>query len=435
MDIARVRTAEGGQRAGKGQTAEGEQMNKGEQMDKMEQVERHIKVLDGVRVFAIGLVAWFHFWQQSWLTPGIRLPAWVARLTGMQSIYIDGYVRYGFVFVDMLILLSAFCNFYPYARAILLGEPWPDTKTFYRKRAARILPSYYFSLAAMTILGLVEGSVSLDGLFWKDLAAHITCTAPFFADTYLSRNFSGVLWTLQIEVLYYVLVPWLARLFKKAPVPVCLGLWACGIVSANSIAALGEDSVRVLGNHMLTFAGCYANGMLLAMLYITLKQGVKENVYTRMAADVTAVGCLFALSQMMRRLGAGELQTVQLQQRFGLSLVFSLFLLAVTFAGKGIRLVFANKLMVFLAGISYNFYIWHQYIVVWMKKRRIPFWEGDTPPNITGDRVWMWKYQIGIVLVSLLAAVILTYALEKPAARLLRKKWTKKTEGRATKAA
>lgn len=419
----------------KGHTDEKEQMNKGEQMDKMEQVERHIKVLDGVRVFAIGLVAWFHFWQQSWLTPGIRLPAWVARLTGMQSIYIDGYVRYGFVFVDMLILLSAFCNFYPYARAILLGEPWPDTRTFYRKRAARILPSYYFSLAAMTILGLVEGSVSLDGLFWKDLAAHITCTAPFFADTYLSRNFSGVLWTLQIEVLYYVLVPWLAKLFKRAPVPVCLGLWACGVVSANSIAALGADSIRVLGNHMLTFAGCYANGMLLAMLYITLKQGVKENVYTRMAADVTAVGCLFALSQMMRRLGAGELQTMQLQQRFGLSLVFSLFLLAVTFAGKGIRLVFANRLITFLAGISYNFYIWHQYIAVWMKNRRIPFWEGDTPPNITGDRVWMWKYQIGIVLVSLLAAVILTYALEKPAARLLKRRRERGTEGRATKAA
>lgn len=385
-------------------------------------IDKHIEVLDGVRVFAVGLVVWFHFWQQSWLTPRITFPAAVATHTGLTGVNIEGFVRYGFLFVDMLILLSAFCNFYPYARSIMLGEPWPDTRTFYKKRAARILPSYYLSLSVMIVIAAAEGSLKADAFFWKDLVTHITCTAPFFSDTYLSPNFSGVLWTLQVEVLYYILMPWIAKLFRKAPIITCVGLWLCGIASAGYIVYHQADQIRVLGNHMLTFAGCYANGMLLGMLYITLKTKGVENKYTQLAASVAAAGCLFYLSRMMKRLGAGELQVLQLRQRFELSLLFSCFLLALPFACRAFQVLFANRLMTFLAGISYNLYIWHQYIAVKLKTYRIPYWEGDTPPNITGDRAWMWKYQILIAAVSLAAAAALTYGFEKPVAkRILRK--------------
>lgn len=76
-------------------------------------IERHIDVLDGVRAVAVGLVAWFHFWQQSWITPKITFPTSITKYFGLTGINLEGFVRYGFVFVDMLILISAFCNFYP----------------------------------------------------------------------------------------------------------------------------------------------------------------------------------------------------------------------------------------------------------------------------------------------------------------------------------
>lgn len=385
-------------------------------------VDRHIDVLDGVRVFAIGFVAWFHFWQQSWLTPRIIFPAYIRQHFGISGINIEGFVRYGFVFVDMLILLSAFCNFYPYARSILLGEPWVDTKTFYKKRAVRILPSYYFCLIFMGIVSIAGGSSRIDdGFFWKDLLTHLTCTAPFFPRTYLNTNFNGVLWTVQIEVLYYILMPWLARLFRRAPVLTCAGLWLCGIASANYIVYEKADQIRVLGNHMLTFAGCYANGMLLCMLYIIVKSRNLENKYTRLAASIAAVGSLFYLSRMLWELGVGTVQVIQLRQRFEMSLVFSCFILSLPFACKAFRVLFANKLMTFLAGISYNFYIWHQYIAVRLKVCRIPVWKGETPPNMTGDRVWMWKYQILIVVASFAVAMVMTYGFEKPVAKWLQK--------------
>ena len=388
-------------------------------------VDKHIDVLDGLRAIAMAFVVWFHFWQQTWLTPRGKLPEGIANITqyfGFTSINIEGFVRYGFVFVDMLILLSAFCNFYPYARAILLEEPWPDTRTFYKKRAARILPSYYLALLVMLIVVLAEGT-AFSGSLWKDLLAHIFCVAPLFPKTYLSYYFNGVLWTVQIEVLYYIVMPWLAKAFRKWPVITCTSLWGIGIVSANVIVNHHADLIRYYGNQILTFAGCYANGMLLAMLYITLKKKNAENTYTRMAATIVAFACILHLSGMMKELGKGELQVIQLQQRFELSLVFSLFLLALPFACKAIRWLFANRAVRFLAVISYNWYIWHQYIAVKLKQYHIPYWEGETPPNQTGDTVWMWKYQILIVVVSLAVAAVMTYLVEKPIAnRLLKKK-------------
>ncbi len=388
-------------------------------------VDQHIDVLDGVRTFAVGLVVWFHFWQQSWLTPRLPLPSSITDITryfGVTGINLEGFVRYGFLFVDLLILLSAFCNFYPYARSILLGEPWPDIKRFYFKRAARILPSYYLSLLVMLAVKAGEGNLALDPFFLKDFFTHITCISPFFPDTYLSSNFNGVLWTVQVEVLYYILMPWLAKLFRRVPVLTCGALWGCGLLSANYILYRHEEMIRVLGNHFATFAGCYANGMLLCMLYISLKRNVIENKYTCMAATLAVFACLFYLSRMMKTLSAGELQIVQLAQRFELSLVFSCFLLALPFAWKGIRFLFANRLMFFGAAISYNLYLWHQYIAVKCKEYRIPFWEGTLPPNQSGDTVWMWKYQLLILLLSFAAAVLLTYCFEKPVAKFLLKK-------------
>lgn len=384
-------------------------------------IDKHIDVLDGVRAVAMTFVVWFHFWQQTWLTPYVRLPQAVTDITkyiGITNINLDGFVRYGFVFVDMLILLSAFCNFYPYARAMLLGEPWPDTKTFYKKRAVRILPSYYLSLLVMLIVLLAEGTM-LNGAVWKDLFAHIFCVAPLFPETYISPYFNGVLWTVQIEVLYYLVMPLLAKLFRKQPVVTCAVLWGVGILSANYIICNHANEIYVYGNRILTFAGCYANGMLLAVLYILIKKNNLENVYTRLVATVAVLCSVCHLNGMLEELGWGELQVVQLGQRFELSLTFSVFLLALPFACKAMKCLFANRVVRFVAAISYNWYIWHQYIAVKLKQYHIPYWEGELPPNQTGDKVWMWKYQILIVVLSVIVAVIMTYGFEKPVAKRL----------------
>lgn len=91
-------------------------------MDEKNRIENRIGVLDGIRAIAIGMVVWFHFWQQTWLTPYLRIPTEYTKYIGITEINLAGWVRYGFIFVDMMILLSAFCNFYPYARSYCSGR-------------------------------------------------------------------------------------------------------------------------------------------------------------------------------------------------------------------------------------------------------------------------------------------------------------------------
>ena len=84
----------------------------------------HVDVLDGVRAAAILIVFWFHVWQQSWLIPIFETP-WLSWL-GITRINLDAVPRTGYLFVDLMLLISAFCLFLPHARAALLGEPVPD---------------------------------------------------------------------------------------------------------------------------------------------------------------------------------------------------------------------------------------------------------------------------------------------------------------------
>ena len=83
-------------------------------------------------------VGWFHIWQQSWLTPELTL--------GRIHINLLPFVRTGYQMVDLMLLLSGFLLFLPYARSRVRGSSMPDLFTFYTRRALRILPCYYLSV-------------------------------------------------------------------------------------------------------------------------------------------------------------------------------------------------------------------------------------------------------------------------------------------------
>ena len=88
-------------------------------MDEKNRIENRIGVLDGIRAMAIGMVVWFHFWQQTWLTPYLRIPTEYTKYIGITEINLAGWVRYGFIFVDMMILqFLSLCKIYCSGRGL-----------------------------------------------------------------------------------------------------------------------------------------------------------------------------------------------------------------------------------------------------------------------------------------------------------------------------
>ena len=80
--------------------------------------------------------------------------------------------------------------------------------------------------------------------------------------------------------------------------------------------------------------------------------------------------------------------------------------------------VFGNRAVRFLSAISYNFYIWHQFLAVKLKEFHIPAYVSEFPQMSEG-RAWQTKYTLLCFAAAFLLSAALTYLVEKPAGRAL----------------
>ncbi|MCR5502466.1 MAG: acyltransferase [Lachnospiraceae bacterium] len=385
--------------------------------------ERHIYALDGIRAIALIMVIWFHIWEQSWLTPYTHLNPVITRYFGITELHFHTLVQFGYTTVDMLILLSAVVNFLPYARAIVYGEEWPDQKTFYIKRAIRILPSYLLCIVIMAIGSLIGGKYQGNvGFFFKDLITHLTFTSTFFKDTYRTTKLNGALWTIQVEVIWYILIPFIAKWFRKRPVITTAALYLIGIVSGNILVCHAQD-LWAYNNYFSTFAGFYASGMLICLIYYGIRKADAENRYTMIAATTAIFGSYLIYLNILNQFYGMERPYAQLTKRFSFMLAMSLFTLGVLFAFPVVKRFFENRVFRFVSVISYNLYIWHQVVAVFLKEHHIPRWSTDTAPNELGDQAWMRKFFVLSIVLGVALSAAVTYLFEKPAGEYLKKKW------------
>ena len=382
-------------------------------------MKRRIPELDGLRVWMIFVVSWYHIWQQSWLRPAIG--AWS----------LDFLVRSGYVWVDGTVLLSAFLLYLPYARADRGTGVEPDFRDFYRRRARRILPSYYFILLLVFFGIALPWGLYTDGPYLvKDLATHFTFTFPFFYDTLVATPLGAASWTLAMEVQAYVLFPLIARAVRKRPVmTLSVMLLVCFGFRAWCLWALTDYTMVV--NQLLNFLDVYCLGILTAMLYARLEENSatqaekKKRLLSEIVFTALFALCVFALERMLRVQAAFpdyvRIQAHQMMYRPVFGLCFAGLVLSCSRTVKPLRFLLGNPVTRFLAGISMNYYLIHQTVILHMKRLHFPPSLSETP-NTAGEQPWQNQYTFWAFALSLAAAVLITYLVEKPAGRLLDRK-------------
>ena len=366
---------------------------------------------DLLRVFSIFMVAWYHIWQQSWLSPVLRL--------GRFQLDMSGPVRTGYMFVDLMLVLSGFLVYLPYANG---QERSPGE--FYLRRALRILPSYWLCLGVMMVSALADpGFTDLPRLL-KDLLAHLTFTHNLFGFSYNASRLNVVLWTLAVEVQFYLILPVLAPAFRKHPVAVYAAMVGAGLSFMFIWTRPMTDTVLFV-NRLPNMLVVYANGMMAAHAYAKLAKVKAHRGPMALAGLVLAATsvCLvfFILDRQMRVSGYEELRVGQLRWRWLLSACGGAFLLGGSLSFKPVRAILSNRVVRFLSGVSFNFYIWHQWLAVHLKQWRIPPYLAEENPNMAGEMPWQLHYTILCFVLALLLAVALTWLVEKPCARLGRR--------------
>jgi peptidoglycan/LPS O-acetylase OafA/YrhL len=85
------------------------------------------------------------------------------------------------------------------------------------------------------------------------------------------------------------------------------------------------------------------------------------------------------------------------------------------FAARALQLVLANRVLLFLAAVSYNLYLWHQPLARELVRLRIPPFATADPHS---DQTWMLAFELVALPLSVGVAALATYALERPILRL-----------------
>lgn len=371
-----------------------------------------IPALDGLRFLMVFSVVAFHLWQQSWLTPTFTVFG--------RFVSLDPWLRTGYLWVDGMLLLSGFLLFLPLARAREAGRAAPLFKGFYTRRVKRIVPTYWLNLLVVfLVVALPEQRYATPWAAARDWLAHLSFTHPLFQFSSVNTPLNGVLWTLGVEMQFYLIFPFFARAFHRMPLFTYLAGSAVAFLFRGY--AMTIPQTPMLLNQLPAFLDVYLNGMLAAMVYARLEKQTRDDGLNRVFMTAVLAAGLVGLAVLVRA-QAGQRSVVdirvgQMSIRFLQSAMTSLVLLGASLGLGGIRLVLGNRVMAWFAAISYQVYMWHQVIAIQLKKWRFPASLADNP-HMTGERPWQVAYVLIALGLTLLISTGITYLIEQPLSRM-----------------
>lgn len=354
-------------------------------------------LFDSLRAIAAGSVLLFHVF---FVLDGFDL-AWVGRYAVQLNIG-----------VAIFFLISGFLLYRPFVRARHAGEPLPSLRAYATRRLFRIVPAYWVAVAAIALwLGF--------SIVFERPLLHFT-----FLHVYTHRDLGGgigYLWTLAIEMTFYVLLPLWAIAVRRLPgrrfalseaLPLA-GLAALGVWW--NLTQIEESGGRVPFTPDVAtlprYLDHFALGMGLAVASVVLAEGSRsraiELVERRSWLPWLAAAAGFAL---LCNLGAAPNTADAEPFRHVLrGLVALCLLLPAVFGGEcggAVRRLLATPALVWVGVVSYSLYLWHPALA--------------TKVIETGlDESTGWVLPVlAIVGGSIAVAAVSYYAVERPALRV-----------------
>jgi peptidoglycan/LPS O-acetylase OafA/YrhL len=170
-------------------------------------------------------------------------------------------VSTGWMGVPIFFVISGFILGLPFAQHRLAGGAEPSIRRYFLRRLTRIEPPYVVALTAYWIFG--GFTASWLGHYAAGLAyVHVLVFGALNPVLVVS-------WTLEIEVVFYIMAPWLARLYGMGPSLVRqVGTGSAILLYGYLVPPkLIQSGMPRLANTLPAFIQYFAAGLLLADLY------------------------------------------------------------------------------------------------------------------------------------------------------------------------
>ncbi|MCK2221046.1 acyltransferase [Actinomadura sp. ATCC 31491] len=324
--------------------------------------------LDGVRALAALGVWLLHVGSNTGVMYRDGMYAWLMARLGIA--------------VPIFFLLSGLLLYRPWARAVIENTARPRPLPYLWRRVLRVMPVYWL----VTALALWAWS----GLDWAGRLKWLLLLQNYFPGDPTPDGLYQM-WTLPIEMAFYVTLPLLAWLLDRwarrggnRPVRLLAGIAPLPLVSVASVmvARLGDrPEVGLWLPYHLVFFAC---GMAMAVLSVWLRE---SRVVDALAPQLLVLAFLLYALLSTGLAGPRELTLPTLgQSLFRLSLETAVAVLVVApFAlapreGTLRHRLLGNPVTAYLGRISYSFFLWHAPVITLQLKLTgaQPF-QGDFP--------------------------------------------------------
>ncbi len=372
---------------------------------KKRRVREHVRsgteAVDGLRGIAILLVVAYHSWLFSWLTPELAVFG--------HSLPVDVLARDGYLGVDLFFAISGFVLFFPHAlRALGQSVQVESLREFARRRFLKIVPSYAIALIATLFFSIeyIPHTALLTNFF-----THALFVQNFFDDGFGIAN--SVFWSLAIEVQFYLIFPLVAWAFRRLPIPTAVALFAIAFVYRHVVGecCLGDQTIY---RQLPAYLDLFASGMLAAYGVVWVR--VRSAPIPAWVFTLAAAACAVGAFRIMQSADAVQ-YTVLGAQRWDLAgrtfvaLAAGGLIACSCLAGRIWRRALANPITSFLGIVSYNVYLWHTLLMIWMWKHDFPHAATANPQN---DPAWKVPYIAIGWTATLVVATAITFFVERP---------------------
>jgi peptidoglycan/LPS O-acetylase OafA/YrhL len=303
---------------------------------------RFIPEMDGLRFVAIGMVILFHLNGYVLAKSLLHFSGPLARANGLAQI-----AGVGFRGVELFFVISGFILGLPFANHHLNHAAQVHLRDYYLRRLTRLEPPYFVTVLLLFLLALwVEGKTT--AALYPHLAASL-----FYMHNLIYGFPSpaiGVAWSLEIEVQFYLLAPFLTFLFairRRWLRRLSLIALIFSILSAQSLflPSSGRASLS-----LLAYLQFFLVGFLLADVFVAdWNESPQSNPYWDMA---TVVGwpLLFVVLR-------SDTQAHWLFPFLAFLLYYS------AFRGSLSRRIFSNPCLTVIGGMCYSIYLIHYEVI------------------------------------------------------------------------